>query len=161
MEFPKRLQRQELQIPTTLLFSTPLSGTSLRKDLLTADDSTPLKHGSDCEYLATVSDAITAISPPLIFLSTSPKLLNPDHAKCLSKLYNTLLSSCYEFRFTIYDSFAYGTVQSTRKAILFASRIGLRNLPSISSLIRLNTRWDHFRRQCGRPPCCSGICQRL
>jgi site-specific DNA-cytosine methylase len=74
------------------------------------------------------------ISPPMVFLSTSPKFLNSEHSKCLSKLYNTLLSNCYEFRLTIYDSSDYGTISSTKKSILFASRIGLRNPPGKPSL---------------------------
>jgi len=128
-EFPKRLQKQELQIPTMLIISTSASGSSPSHAILTEDDSKLLDHGIDCNYLASVSDAITTILPPMIVLSTSLKFLNPAHMKCLSKLYNTLLSNDYEFRFTVYNSFNYGIVQSTHKGILFASRIGLRNPP--------------------------------
>lgn len=128
-EFPERLGTHELKIPAILLLQSPLSGISLPCTRLMIDVPRPTLHGRECEYLSAISDAIKTISPPMIFLSTSPQMLDPNHAKCLSHLYNILLSNSYEFRFAIYDSASFGTLHETRKAILFASRIGLRDLP--------------------------------
>jgi len=148
--------REELQTPTTLLISTPLDGKTLLSRRLTTD---AFEHGADCDFFSAASDALETISPTMIFLSTHPKMLQSEHAKCLSKLYNTLLRNFYEFRFTIYNSSDFGTQGNSQKAILFASRIGLRDPPGThaSSTPHTEIRWSCVRADHGRGPLCAGI----
>jgi|SRR5579862_5731366 len=73
---------------TVLLISTPLSSSGPSHVMLTKDDSKLLDHGIDCDYLASVSDAIT-ISPTMIILSTSPNC-SIQHTENVSQSYITL-----------------------------------------------------------------------